>query len=72
MAFFWIFAPYSAAGYRRFGDACSHHQGIVAVTMTLSISETSVNLSRPHGATTQKEAIFIFVSMRTRRVTIFV
>jgi hypothetical protein len=73
MAVFWVVAPYSAAeGYRRFGGACCHHQGIVTLTMTLSISEMSVNFSRRHGAATQEEAIFMFVSMRTRRVTNFI
>jgi hypothetical protein len=60
-----VFRVVAAEGYGRFEDTCCHHQGIVALTMTLIISETSVNFSRPHGAATQKEAIFIFVSMRT-------
>jgi hypothetical protein len=59
MAVFWVVAPCSRVEvYRRFREACClHHQSYLI--MEASTSETSVNIIRRHGATTEKTAIFM-------------
>jgi hypothetical protein len=44
---------------------------IVLMMETAGISETSVNFTKLHGATTQKAAIFIFAVLRTSNLTLY-
>lgn len=55
---FWVVAPYSQVEvYRRFA----------LMTEATSTSETSVNVTRLHGTTTQKSAILIFSAVKKKK-----